>query len=84
MGGRWQELNAGRASARLGTVWGTQLKVLRLPGPARHREPLRPMGTTQGSVPIPAFLPTLARQFVPWLYTGFFSIQLKWPACWPP
>lgn len=52
--GCWQELNAGRASAQLGTEQGMQLKVLQLPGSAQLREPLRPMGNAQGSFPIRA------------------------------
>lgn len=62
---------------------GVQLKALRLPGPAQHREPPRPMGTTPGSAPIPALSSPLALQFVSWLYSGSLSIQLKRPACWP-
>lgn len=54
MGGSWQELNAGRALAQPGTEQGMQLKVVRLPGSAQLREPLRPMGKAQGSFPIQA------------------------------
>lgn len=54
LGGRWQELNAGRAAARPRREQGTQLKVLRLPGSAQLSKPLRPLGKVQGSFPTQA------------------------------
>lgn len=75
MGERWQELNAGRASARLGTARGMQLK-----GSAQCTEPLRPWEVLRAAFPFKLSLPTLACWCVSWLDNGSLSTQLKQPS----